>query len=1290
MSIIQMLFTGGGTFLTNEFNTTANAKPFTTVIPFVESNFLVPTGVSNITAQVWGGGGASGSCYFGTSGAGGGGGYVSATIPVTDLGITALTIRAGGGGGNPDYYNRPIDEYLEFNRATISHIGSSGASSNATYSTITPVAGATASSVSNVTYSTISQVAGADVSSISSPTYNTVTYVDSVSNTNVTSLTIPAGVLQVGDVILVASVCATGTTPQNNPNTPTGYTILENATVTGNVNYKLSYRRVTNTNIDSLIDGLSDITTDNSGGGGADFIVAHTASIFRNVIGVGDPITSLFTSTGTSTSIDPPLITPETPNYMSVAFGFHNDRSITPTGIPAGYTQTVVQAVGTNANATDEATIMVAHRSLTTSAQENPGAFTVPDPENYVAITVGLMPTKTLSTISGSMTLSGLQENDIVLVSSVSDGGTMNLPTGFNNLSNATGATNLPAYRISWKRVTAAELSLGSLTIGGLSTSGLIIGGQANNQPAGVAHYATAFRDVSTTSDPTFTVSIGTPTGNPDSPSITTTTANHAILSFGFLNNRSLSTVTAPTGYTLLNNGVNVVGSDGLGITEATSVSAFRNLTTTLTENPGAFTVTGSGAGANYAAVTVALSPVRTLSTITGTMSLTGLQADDIVLVSSVSDGGTMSLPTGFTNISNSGAGASPAYRVSWRRVVTGDAGSLTISNLSLSGTTTGGLTAGVAHYATAFRGADPTALTPFINATSTGTGNPDSPTVSPLPTVNYTAVSFGFLNNTGFPTISPPTSYTQLSSLAVSDDTPGTEATSMIAYRTSLSSGAAGENPGAFTVTGIGGENYAAVTVALRPYLLPSATDLSVLTLPGGIQEHDIILVASVSDGGILATPSGYSSLASQTGNGTPSYQVSWKRVTATIDTQITGLSASGQIDGGDGDGTPAGIAHIASVYRGTSLTTNPTVSINNGNGVPDPQQITGLPVGAGVVPFGFLDNRSISDANITAPTTPSAYTKTITRAVGQDNNGDDEATVMSAFREVTAGGTENPGAFGVTGAGGQPYSAVTAVLTPQVSAKFSTITGGCGGSGGGYSAIFYTSGGIQVPLLIAGAGGGGGGASINVTTSGGVGGAGGGGAGGPGFSGLGGLNSGPGGGGGTLISGGAGGINLGSGLNPGEAGVFWDTSEVSGFLTGGRGANSPVADTTSVPLYGANATGGWVRGSGGGSSRNLNPYTASPIPTDCGGAGGAGYYGGGGGGAGNNAGGGGGGGGSNFIDPSIVLLDNVVAIGTSPGVVYDGIIGYGGNSVIGNGTAYVPGLEGGNGLIILSYIQQ
>ena len=169
---------------------------------------------------------------------------------------------------------------------------------------------------------------------------------------------------------------------------------------------------------------------------------------------------------------------------------------------------------------------------------------------------------------------------------------------------------------------------------------------------------------------------------------------------------------------------------------------AYRDLSTELTADPGAFNVTGIG-GEDYAAVTVALSPVRTLSTITGTMSLTGLQADDIVLVSSVSDGGTMSLPnapTGaFSNISNAtGSTTSPAYRVSWKRVVAGDlsAGSLTISNLSLSGTLIGGSAdgdaAGVAHYATAFRGSS-TTTNPIFTAASTASGviNSSKPTWS-------------------------------------------------------------------------------------------------------------------------------------------------------------------------------------------------------------------------------------------------------------------------------------------------------------------------------------------------------------------------------------------------------------------------------------------------------------------------------------------------------------------------------------------------------------------------------
>lgn len=1326
MPIIQMLFTRSGNFISNNYNTTTAAKDRVTVIPTVGDTLVSinPVTTPFINVEMWGGGGASGSSIYGGSGSGGAGGYLSAVIPAGDLNLTSLTLKVGGGGGNPDYYASPSAEYTSTNRSTISLVGSNSVSSNPTFSTVSPVPGSTLSSVSDATYSTVTPVAGSSVSSVSSPTYNTITHVASVSDTGVNSLTITPGILQVGDVILVSSVSATtdvtGDLPQNVPNTPTGYSILRSGNSLSNVNYKLSYKRVTDVLADADILNLSDVTADQNP---TLFTVAHTASIFRNVF--GNPITSITTSGATSTLINPPSIVTETPNYMSVAFGFHNDRSITPTGIPAGYTQTVVQAVGINANANDEATIMVAHRSLPTSAPadapEDPGPFTVPNAENYVAITVGLMPTKTLSTISGSMTIpaaAGLVANDIVLVSSVSDGGTMSLPStltgNFSNLSDSIGATGVPAYRVSWKRLVAGDINIdGTVTISTLSTSGSIIGGQANGQPAGVAHYATAFRNASTTINPSFTESTGTPTGNPDSPSITTTLANSTVLSFGFLNNRSLPTVTAPGGYTLLTNGVNTVGSDATGTTEATSMVAYSSPTTQLTVNPGAFTVSGSGPEANYAAVTVALEPVRSLSAITGSMTIPGLQANDIVLVSSVSDVGTMSAPSApssglFATISSS-TGGSPAYGVFWKRITALDlvGGSLTISGLSLSGGVPGGLATGVAHHATAFRGVDATAATPFITApASTGTGNPNSPSVGPFPTTNYTSVSFGFLNDTGFPTVSPPTTpsaYTQLSTLTVSDATPGTEATSMVAYRTSLGSGVS-EDPGAFTVSGVGGENYAAVTVALRPQVQTIA-DTSTLTL-SGLQEGDIVLVSSISDGGTMlppGPPGSYPLLASGSNANQPAYQLSWRRVLATDlsagTLTIGGLTTAGVVQGGGNNGDPAGVAHVAMAFRGCSITADPRITTNNGNAAPNSPSIGSLIAGDAVVSFGLLDDRSVT------ATAPLNYTTIRNQAVGTDSGGNDEATIMSAYRILnTTTGTEDPGAFGSPA---DNYVGATIALTTQVNNKFSATTGACGGAGGGFSGVFYTEiiGGVPtvVPLLIAAGGGGGGGGTSNPSFPSAKGGDGG-----PG-GGLSGSNgnltvldpatityrpAGGGGGSGTALAGGAGGLTLSGPAatpifgNAGEAGQFYDSASVGGFFVGGRGANSPYTDTTTLPLYGANATGGWNRGPGGGSSRTSSFTIPVSTPTDCGGGGGAGYYGGGGGGSGDGAGGGGGGGGLNYVDPRVFININGVGIGTAPAVTDSSNTGYGGLFVTGTGTP-IAGNFGGDGLIVLSYFE-
>jgi hypothetical protein len=326
-----------------------------------------------------------------------------------------------------------------------------------------------------------------------------------------------------------------------------------------------------------------------------------------------------------------------------------------------------------------------------------------------------------------------------------------------------------------------------------------------------------------------------------------------------------------------------------------------------------------------------------------------------------------------------------------------------------------------------------------------------------------------------------------------------------------------------------------------------------------------------------------------------------------------------------------------------------------------------------------------------------------------------------MSAYTLTPTFPDEDPGNFTISN--GDDWDAVTIALQNNVTQRFYDFPlnpGGCGGSSGGYTAL-YAFGGIrdgQLLLMVGGGGGGGGSAIIpsgstiftpqyeasrSVGGSGGVGG-GNGGNGLPGSNGLsfvatGGVFSiaGQGGGGGTTVSGGIGGNSFQNAtvipvLNPGETGVVYtDTT------SGGRGANSPY-NTADIPLQGANATGGYMAGRGGGSSRTDSTQFDAAISSDCGGAGGPGYYGGGGGGPGLYGGGGGGGGGSSYYDPTIVtIISTEVGINTSPGgqssEFWTFPIGVGGESVIGNLTAGSPspttaiGNIGGDGRAVVTF---
>src|SRR5688500_17237325 len=98
------------------------------------------------------------------------------------------------------------------------------------------------------------------------------------------------------------------------------------------------------------------------------------------------------------------------------------------------------------------------------------------------------------------------------------------------------------------------------------------------------------FRGVVTSGDPfeaASSVTASTDTINPDPPSVTTVTADGAVITV-FGKNNDYTSISAPTGYTLTGSTSSTSGTDGSG------AIAFKLMTTApVTENPGVFTLGG-------------------------------------------------------------------------------------------------------------------------------------------------------------------------------------------------------------------------------------------------------------------------------------------------------------------------------------------------------------------------------------------------------------------------------------------------------------------------------------------------------------------------------------------------------------------------------------------------------------------------------------------------------------------------------------------------------------------------
>jgi hypothetical protein len=183
------------------------------------------------------------------------------------------------------------------------------------------------------------------------------------------------------------------------------------------------------------------------------------------------------------------------------------------------------------------------------------------------------------TTTGTSITLpSGLQQNDVVIICTMSPTTTVTLPnTGWTN--GQTGTSNTVRYRWSYKRMgatpdtTATNLSGTSVTI------------------------AFAFRGVNTTTllDVTPPAIATSDRDEADPPSITTTTNNSMVVVIAF--QRQNIAITAPTNFTLVRNE---------RITNGSLAPAYRLKSPAGAENAGIF---GGGADSNWVAATFALRP---------------------------------------------------------------------------------------------------------------------------------------------------------------------------------------------------------------------------------------------------------------------------------------------------------------------------------------------------------------------------------------------------------------------------------------------------------------------------------------------------------------------------------------------------------------------------------------------------------------------------------------------------------------------------------------------------------
>ena len=210
-------------------------------------------------------------------------------------------------------------------------------------------------------------------------------------------------------------------------------------------------------------------------------------------------------------------------------------------------------------------------------------------------------------------------------------------------------------------------------------------------------------------------------------------------------------------------------------------------------------------------------------------------------------------------------------------------------------------------------------------------------------------------------------------------------------------------------------GEQYEAIRVSNWPVASEityiggtTSSDSSTITLPAGLQQHDIVFIFEARDTSTLTTPTGYTSI-SLTGTSNPSTSLAYKIMGATPDTTAAVTNSSDTCS-------------LAVAFRGVDTTTpldvTPTTSTGI-SGVPNSPSITPTNNNCMIVAFGALDDDVVTATGLTGYTLGPVI-----------NNGTAGTTtsIMSGYLLQETAAAEDPPAF--TASGDDRWEAYTVAL--------------------------------------------------------------------------------------------------------------------------------------------------------------------------------------------------------------------------------------------------------------------